>query len=234
MRKASRLFEIVRLLRAAPAPVTAALMAEELGVVERSIYRDMETLKAMGVPVEGGRGIGYVLRRSFELPPLMFSLEETEAIVLALGLLRRAGDDDLKRSADRVRARLTAAVPPPLRQAFDRPHVFAWGTETPQPDGVDIAVVRRCIREERKLDLRYMDAEERVTKRLVKPIALIYYAFTINLVAWCELRQDNRRFRADRIVEATPAEATFIGEGDGLRRAWIAGWETAAALAPNR
>jgi predicted DNA-binding transcriptional regulator YafY len=234
MHKASRLFEIVRLLRTATAPVTAARMASALGVVERSIYRDMEALKVMGVPVEGGRGIGYVLRRSFELPPLMFSLEETEAIVLALGLLQRTGDDDLKRSADRVRARLTAAVPPPLRQAFERPHVFAWGTEALQPDGVDIATVRRCIRDERKLNLRYTDAEARETDRLVKPIALIYYAATINLVAWCELRRDIRRFRADRIIEANPADASFTGEGDSLRRAWIAGWETAAIPTSGR
>lgn len=224
MRKASRLFEIVQMLRAAGAPVTAMRMAGELGVTERSIYRDMDTLRSMRVPVEGGRGIGYVLRRGFDLQPLMFSLEETEALVLALGLLQRAGDQELRQAADRTRSRLMAAVPFPLRQIFDKPHVFAWGTEAVQPDGVDVALVRRCIRDERKLKLLYRDIDSRDTERVIKPIALIYYASTINIVAWCELRADIRNFRADRVIEALPTDATFIGEGDGLRQAWTAGW----------
>ncbi|HYP12577.1 MAG TPA: HTH domain-containing protein, partial [Bryobacteraceae bacterium] len=91
MRKASRLFEIIQILRIAEKPVTAASIAQNLGVTPRSIYRDIAALQAMGVPIQGGRGIGYMLRPAFDLPPLMFSIEETEAIVLALALLERTG-----------------------------------------------------------------------------------------------------------------------------------------------
>lgn len=227
MQKAPRLFEIVRMLRAAPATVTARQLANALDVTERSIYRDMDALRAMHVPVEGGRGIGYILRRGFELPALLFSLEETEAIVLALGLLHRAGDEELKRAADRARSRITATLPPVLRHVVEQPHVFAWGTEATQPDGVDLAVLRRCIRDERKLRLRYRDIENQETLRIIRPFALIYYAETVNLVAWCELRRDVRHFRADRIVAADETDERFPAEGDRLRKIWVAGWDGA-------
>src|SRR5689334_1848740 len=102
MRKASRLFEIIQILRASRRPVTAARMAELLEVAPRSVYRDIAALQAMRVPVEGGRGLGYILRPGFDLPPLMFSIEETEAVVLGLALLERTGDDALKLAAKRV------------------------------------------------------------------------------------------------------------------------------------
>jgi predicted DNA-binding transcriptional regulator YafY len=225
MRKATRLFEIIQMLRTAGGPVTAARMGQALGVTERSIYRDVAALQAMRVPVEGGRGIGYLLRRGFELPPLMFSVEEMEAIVLALGLLRRAGDEEMKRAADRVRSKVSSAVPAPLRQLLDSPQLFAWGTETPALPGVDVSLARRCIREELKLAFSYRDEAGCETHRTVWPIALIYYATTINLVAWCELRRDIRRFRADRIIEAALNGGSFTGAGDKLRREWIMSWE---------
>ncbi|TIU04531.1 MAG: HTH domain-containing protein, partial [Mesorhizobium sp.] len=102
MRKASRLFEIIQILRLAKKPVTAATIAEQLEVTVRSVYRDIAALQAMRVPIEGGRGIGYILRPGFDLPPLMFSIEEMEAIVLSLALLERTGDDELKQAAKRV------------------------------------------------------------------------------------------------------------------------------------
>jgi predicted DNA-binding transcriptional regulator YafY len=200
-------------------------MAKALGVTERSIYRDVAALQAMRVPVEGGRGIGYLMRRGFELPPLMFSVEEMEAIVLALGLLQRAGDVEMKRAADRVRSKVSMAVPPPLRQLLEAPQLFAWGTETPDYPGVDIALVRRCIRDESKLSLAYRDEVGRETRRTTWPIALIYYAATINIVAWCELRRDIRRFRADRILSAVECVEAFRGEGERLRREWVSSWE---------
>ncbi|MGL4241108.1 MAG: helix-turn-helix transcriptional regulator [Beijerinckiaceae bacterium] len=225
MRKATRLFEIIQMLRTAVGPVTAARMAQALGVTERSIYRDVAALQAMRVPVEGGRGIGYMMRRGFELPPLMFSVEEMEAIVLALGLLQRAGDPEMKRAAERVRSKVSSAVPPPLRQLLDAPQLFAWGTETPDYPAVDIGLVRRSIRDELKLALAYRDEAGRETNRMIWPIALIYYAATINIVAWCELRRDIRRFRADRILAATGSQEGFSGEGDRLRREWVSSWE---------
>ena len=151
MRKASRLFEIIQILRLATRPVTAARIAETLEVTVRSIYRDIAALQAMRVPIEGGRGIGYILRPGFDLPPLMFTIEETEAIVLALALLERTGDAELKTAARRVNAKIAGAMPEPLRQALTGNVLHAWGTIAPTPTGVDLAMVRRAIRDEQKL-----------------------------------------------------------------------------------
>lgn len=226
MRKASRLFEIIQILRLARKPVTAADMAETLEVTPRSIYRDIAALQAMRVPIEGGRGIGYILRPGFDLPPLMFSIEETEAIVLALALLARTGDDELKAAAGRVNQKITGAVPEPLRLAFRSQALHAWGAVAPSPAGVDLALVRRAIRDERKLGIDYRDELGRATERTIRPIALIYYSETANIVAWCELRQAIRNFRADRVEHCEATDDFFPGEGEGLRDLWISGWRT--------
>jgi len=224
MRKASRLFEIIQILRLAKKPVTAAEIGTQLEVTVRSIYRDIAALQAMRVPIEGGRGIGYILRPGFTLPPLMLSIEETEAIVLALALLERTGDTGLKQAAKQVNRKIAAVVPPPLGQAFSGNALHAWGTMAPAPEAVDLAMVRRAIRDEQKLALDYRDEYARATERTIRPIALIYYSQTANIVAWCELRQAIRNFRADRVEHCEPVDAFFPGEGERLRQVWVEGW----------
>ena len=224
MRKASRLFEVIQILRIADRAVTAGSIAQSLNVTPRSIYRDIAALQAMHVPIQGGRGIGYRLRSGFDLPPLMFSIEETEAIVLALALLERTGDAGLKQSAKRAGQKIAAAVPPPLRQALAANTLHAWGSIAPAPSGIDLGAARAAIRDERKIEIDYQDEQGRRTKRTIRAIALIYYSEAANIVAWCELRQDLRHFRADRILSSLQTEAFFKGEGDGLRRQWVSGW----------
>ncbi|TCU19255.1 helix-turn-helix transcriptional regulator [Rhizobium sullae] len=224
MRKASRLFEIIQILRLAKKPVTAQAMADALEVTVRSIYRDIAALQAMRVPIEGGRGIGYIMRPGFDLPPLMFSIEEMEAIVLSLALLERTGDAELKRAAKRVNHKIASAVPVPLRQAMENKALFAWGTVAPPPAGFDLGMVRRAIRDEQKLALDYRDELGRATERTIRPIALIYYSHYANIVGWCELRQAIRNFRSDRVEHCETANAFFRGEGDGLREEWMNGW----------
>jgi predicted DNA-binding transcriptional regulator YafY len=224
MRKASRLFEIIQILRLAGKPVTAQTIAEKLEVTMRSIYRDIAALQAMRVPIEGGRGIGYVMRSGFDLPPLMFSIEESEAIVLALRLLQRTGDSELKKAANSVTNKIAAAVPSPLRQVLMGNAIYAWGSIAPEPEGIDLAVIRQAIRDEQKIAIGYRDEQGRDTERVIRPIALIYYSSYANIVAWCELRDGLRNFRADRIRESSTVGAFFAGQGDGLRAQWIAGW----------
>jgi predicted DNA-binding transcriptional regulator YafY len=224
MRKASRLFEIIQLLRLAKRPVTAAVMAEALEVTVRSIYRDIAALQAMRVPIEGGRGIGYILRPGFDLPPLMFSIEEMEAIVLSLALVERTGDAALKQAARRVNQKIAGAVPLPLRQAMEGKALYAWGASAPSPEALDLGLVRRAIRDEQKLDLDYRDELGRASARTIRPIALIYYSQTSNIVAWCELRDAIRTFRSDRVEHCAEATGSFKGEGDGLRDLWTSGW----------
>ena len=225
MRKASRLFEIIQILRLARKPVTAADIAGQLEVAQRSIYRDIAALQAMRVPIEGGRGIGYILRPGFNLPPLMFSIEETEAIVLALALLERTGDGELKQAAKRVNQKIAAAIPPLLRQTLGANALHAWGTAAASPEGIDLAVVRRAIRDEQKLAIHYRDESGRASERAIRPLALIYYSETANIVAWCELRQALRNFRADRVKSGALIDDFFRGEGDSLRKEWVAGWK---------
>jgi len=224
MRKASRLFELIQILRAAKGPVTAARLAETLEVVPRSIYRDVAALQAMRVPIEGGRGVGYLLRPGFTVPPLMFTIEESEAIVLALALLERTGDSELKAAAKRVSRKITAVVPSALLQTFSSSALHAWGTAAAAPAGIDLATLRRAVRDERKLELDYRDEKGQPSQRIIWPLALIYYSETVNIVAWCELRQAIRNFRTDRVQESRPLDASFRGQGERLRREWVAGW----------
>lgn len=225
MRKASRLFEIIQILRLARKPVTAAEIADRLEVTVRSIYRDIAALQAMRVPIDGERGIGYLLRPGFHLPPLMFSIEETEAIVLALALLERIGDPQLTAAASRLGDKIANAVPPPLRQPLAARALHAWGTAMPQPDSIALSAVRQAIREEQKLAISYRDEQGRESERIIRPIALIYYSQAATMVAWCELRQAIRNFRADRVTRCDETGIHFRGEGDRLRQIWTQGWQ---------
>ncbi|MCO5730926.1 YafY family protein [Rhizobium sp. SSA_523] len=231
MRKASRLFEIIQILRIARRPVTAAQIAERLEVTVRSIYRDIAALQAMRVPIDGERGIGYLLRPGFHLPPLMFSIEETEAIVLALGLLERLGDPQLTDAASRLSDKIANAMPAPLRQPLVAGALHAWGSAMPQPESIALSAVRRAIREEEKLAIGYRDEQGRETERIIRPIALIYYSQAATIVAWCELREGIRSFRADRVTQCSETARFFRGEGDRLRQIWTSGWQTPAAAA---
>ncbi len=232
MRKASRLFEIIQILRLSRRVVTAAEIAERLEVTPRSIYRDIAALQAMRVPIEGERGLGYILRPGFDLPPLMFSVEETEAIVLGLALLERTADTALKQAARRVNGKIAAAVPEPLRQVLESNALQAWGSVAPAPEGIDLAVVRAAIRDERKLLVDYRDEWGNATERTVRPLALVYYSATAIVVAWCELREAIRNFRADRVEDCQPLEDFFLGEGNRLRALWTAGWTSSGVAAP--
>lgn len=151
----------------------------------------------------------------------MFSIE-TEAVVLALALLERTGDAELQAAAKRVGDKIAGAVPHRCARRFP-PAPCTPSTVPRQPEGIDLATVRRAIRDEETLLIDYRDEYARATERTIRPIALIYYSETANIVAWCELRQAIRTFRADR-VEACAATGRFRGEGDGLRQLWISGW----------
>ena len=221
MRKATRLFEIIQLLRAASRPMTAAAMAERLECGQRTVYRDIAALQGMRVPIDGERGLGYILRPGFDLSPLMFTAEEAEALVLALALLQRTGDTGLHKAARSAGDRIAAAMPD---RRFDAGALYAWGSPQP-PDGNTLSLVRQAIREERKLALIYADQTGAQTERIIRPLAVIYYAAHSTLVGWCELRHALRNFRADRVLGATLLDEYFTGQGDALRALWLNGWQ---------
>lgn len=222
MRRADRLFEIIQLLRAAFNPMTAARVAEALEVSSRTIYRDIAALQSMRVPIEGSAGVGYVMRRGYDLPPLMFTVEEIEAIAVGLNLIHRTGDRALLTSAGRVVEKIALVLPAEKRRTLEDAGLYASGWGATPPHNVDLDEVRHAIRQERKLKLMYRDQENTPTQRIVQPIALIYYLEVIILAAWCELRQDFRHFRVDRIVEYAVLEETFSGRGAEMRAVWLA------------
>jgi predicted DNA-binding transcriptional regulator YafY len=214
--RSSRMFEIIQMLRAASAPCTAAQIATTLEVTKRTIYRDIASLQAMRVPIEGAAGVGYVMRPGYDLPAVNLDVEEAEAVTVGLSMIARTGDAGLLQAAQRAARKLAEATQV-------GPTLFAsnWAPEV--PDRVDMGALRRSIRDERVLALHYGDAAGLVTRRRVLPLAVIYYSDAVVLAAWCELRQDFRHFRADRVIEVAVLAEGFEDRGAELRRDWAAG-----------
>lgn len=215
MPKSDRLFEVIQILRAATAPMKAADIAGLLEVSKRTIYRDIATLQAMRTPIYGEAGIGYVMRRGYDLPPVNFDVDEAEAITIGLSMIARTGDAQLLKSAKSAARKLSEAAP-----QSDTLIASNWGTET--SEHVDPYFIRQAIRSETKLQIVYHDAKDVESKRIIWPLILIYYADNTMLVAWCELRNDFRHFRLDRVVECVAEAAQFSGKGSALRKTWEA------------
>lgn len=222
MRRADRLFDIIQALRAAPRPLTAAALAERLEVTVRTVYRDIATLQARRVPIEGAPGIGYVLRRGFDLPPLMFTSDEIDAIAVGARLVRRIRDTGLQHAAESVLSKIATVLPGSLRpQVVEAPFYVSDGSAA-VPPGIDLAEVRSAIRDSRKLRIAYVDERGRRTRRTVWPIAMAYYVDVTLIAAWCELRQDYRHFRVERIVTSVVLDEHFATEGGKLLEGWFA------------
>ncbi|MEO9896528.1 MAG: YafY family protein [Paracoccaceae bacterium] len=207
------MFEIIQLLRSATKPLTAREIAKVVEVTQRTVYRDIASLQAMRVPIEGAAGVGYVMQRGYDLPPINFDIEEAEAISVGLSMISRTGDKGLERAAKRAVRKLSEAT-----EVSKSLFSSSWGSEVPK--NVDLSEIRDAIREEVKLRLRYQDVSDNQTERTVQPIALIYYAEAIVIVAWCELREDFRHFRADRVLSSDRMSEKFAKTGEELRNQW--------------
>jgi predicted DNA-binding transcriptional regulator YafY len=222
MRRSDRLFDIIQRLRTARGPTTAAALADELEVTVRTVYRDVATLQARRVPIEGAPGIGYMLRRGFDLPPLMFTIEEIEAIAVGARLLARTGDPSLQDAAESVLSKVTVVLPEALREHLAAAPFFVSNSGAPVPESADLSTVRQAIRDERKLHIAYVDEKGTRTRRTIWPIAVAYYVQATLIGAWCELRQDYRHFRADRIAELTVLDERYPSDNGRLMAEWLA------------
>ena len=222
MRRADRLFDIIQALRTAKKPLTAAVLADRLEVTVRTIYRDIATLQARRIPIEGATGIGYVLRRGFDLPPLMFTADEIDAIAVGVRMLRRIRDPGLHHAAASVLAKVSTVLPEGLRAGVASPAILVSDGSAVQPQGIDLSDARRAIRENRKMLITYVDSDGRRTRRTIWPIALAHYVDVTVLGAWCELRVDFRHFRVERIRTSAVLEERFATDGDRLRDRWFA------------
>jgi predicted DNA-binding transcriptional regulator YafY len=226
MRRSDRLFDIIQALRTARKPMTAATLAERLEVTVRTIYRDIATLQARRVPIEGAAGLGYMLRRGFDLPPLMFTADEIDAIAVAMRMLHRTGDHGLQSAAESVLSKVTTALPDSLREHLAAPQFFVSRNGAPRPPVADLAAIRIAIREEQKLRIGYSDEKGERTRRVIWPIAIAYNAESTLISAWCELRDDFRHFRTDRILKFDRLDERFPVRGKTLFARWQARFVT--------
>lgn len=222
MRRADRLFDIIQILRSSPGVVTAAMLAARLEVTPRTIYRDVATLQARRVPIDGEAGIGYVLRKGFDLPPLMFSIDEAEAIAVGARMVRRLRDPKLQEAAESVLAKVTVVLPEALRASLASSPIFVSEGDAVVAEGVDMAELRAAIRDSRKFHIAYADEKGRRTNRTIWPIAMAYYVDVTLIGAWCELRADYRNFRVERIASSRVLDEHFNQDNGRLFAEWSA------------
>lgn len=206
MSRSERLLALLQLLRGHRYAITGTELAQQLGISLRTLYRDIATLQAQGAQIEGEAGIGYVLRPGFTLPPLMFSEEELDALVLGSRWVAEHADSALSTGARSALAKIEAVLPAEYRQQLQANALLIGSYRT--TESTDETQLRSAIRQQRKVTLGYRDLKEALSERTVWPFALGYFDKVRVLMAWCELRQDFRHFRVDRIdhlqLEASP------------------------------
>jgi predicted DNA-binding transcriptional regulator YafY len=218
MRRADRLFQIIQVLRRTGKPLTADAIAEELETSKRTIYRDIATLIGQRVPIRGEAGMGYILEKGFDLPPLMLTPDEIEAAVLGAQWVAGHADPALSRAAQDLIAKIADTVPERLRPFVLEPASRARPQWRQEPDRIDMARTRAQIHEGKKITLRYRDEQGRDSERTIWPIG--YHEAVRILAAWCELRKDFRSFRTDRVVDADYLDDCYPERRAALRAKW--------------
>jgi predicted DNA-binding transcriptional regulator YafY len=212
MRRADRLFQIVQILRVRRV-TTAAQLAETLEISERTVYRDMRDLMMSGIPIEGEAGVGYALPKSFDLPPLMFDKREIEALVLGARLVKSWSDVELAEAAGSALVKIEAVLPERLRSRLDEITLFAPNYRgEPRAFAANLPTLRSAILERRKIHFAYTRRDEAASQRTVRPVGLFFWGYNWTLTAWCELRDDFRSFRVDRIDRLALQDETFEPE----------------------
>jgi predicted DNA-binding transcriptional regulator YafY len=214
VRRADRLFQIVQHLRLRRTRTTARELARKLTVSERTIYRDMQDLCRSGVPIEGEAGVGYILR-GFDIPPLMFTREEIEALVVGARMVETWTTDQLAVAARQALAKIQAALPERLKAEIDKSRIFAIdfrrgdmdeGESAPPPAPVPFDIIRRAIAETRLVAFQYRKEDGESSGRSVQPLGLYFWGKAWTLAAWCEWRGDFRQFRLDRMTGLAAGE----------------------------
>lgn len=221
MSRTQRLFSLLQILRNHRYPVSGQRIAQELNVSLRTIYRDIATLQGQGAAIEGEPGLGYILRPGFMLPPLMFSEDEIEALVLGARWVSRRADRKLSQAATQVLAKISAVLPQELRQQLD----FSGLLIGPVNHSVKIddeyeAAIRLAVRKECKLQITYLDIKGDESQRVVWPLALGFFEAMHMIVAWCELRNDFRHFRTDRVLHLQLTDNRYPERRQILLKKW--------------
>lgn len=229
MARPDRLLRLLQALRVLPAPVTAARLAAETGVSVRSIYRDIESLRAGGAEISGDRGFGYCLVEDGTLPPQMFSRIEIEALALGLAEVRHTGDPALAAAAASVLAKVAATLPQARQQQVLHAVSQVYRGEQRFPTLPDMPAIREACWREEALAIGYADKAGQHTERVIWPLAIVYLDAKLMILSWCCLREAFRMFRIDRISTVTATGASFRPRRVGLLRAYIAQMRAAQA-----
>jgi predicted DNA-binding transcriptional regulator YafY len=208
MRRADRLFRIVQLLRAGRLS-TARSLAQKLEVSERTIYRDIQELQLSGMPIEGEAGVGYTLRRDFDIPPLMFDRQEITALVLGARMVKAWGGTEMAEAANNALRKIEVVLPPDLRDRIDQVQLYAPGFRVSKElrhrlDSLHHAAIDRAV-----LDVEYTSEAGDLTRRRIRPLALVFWGGAWTVVGWCELRRDFRSFRVDRMQSISILDEIF-------------------------
>ena len=211
MRRADRLFRIVQFLRGRRL-TTAAQLAKWLQVSERTIYRDVRDLSVTGTPIEGEAGVGYRLRGGFELPPLMFDVEEVEALTLGARMVEAWSSPQLGASALSAIAKIATALPIERRQWLEASRTFVPQFHIPKQLGERFELLRGAIRDKTKVHFVYADVEKKLSERCVRPLSLYFWGEHWALAAWCEARDGFRSFRIDRVIRLQVTNEIFSDE----------------------
>lgn len=219
MSRTSRLFELINVLRARRTPVTALQLARDLGISERSVYRDIETLRSLGAPIDGQAGIGYCLGEGFFLPEFTFSSDELDALILGLGWVQQRADPALVQGSERALAKILSARSHGPATNGEPPAVAAVSVSQ-RVDPAQVALLRDAIRRQRKVAISYEDALGAASDRIIWPIAIVYFDDVRLLAAWCEHRSAFRHFRVDRLQVRTISEERYPGRRQSLITRW--------------
>ncbi|WP_394168873.1 helix-turn-helix transcriptional regulator [Saccharospirillum alexandrii] len=208
MRRADRLFQIIQYLQGRRL-TTARQLADKLEVSERTIYRDIQDLMASGVPIDGEAGVGYVLRSGFHLPPLMFTPEEMQALIVGVRLIDAWGGEKLSAAATEALVKIETVLPPRLKASLRNPRIYALVFSDRKDLAPRLDVLGAAVNDRHKLRLHYHREDMTASERVVWPLGLVFWGSVWTLMAWCELRADFRMFRVDRIVEFEVLEAEY-------------------------
>lgn len=211
MRRADRLFQIVQILRRGKV-ITAAQIAQELEVSERTVYRDLSDLSARGVPLRAEAGVGYLLEKGFDVPPLMFSGPELECIVIAARILESWADAQTRQQIHSALEKIEQALPRHLQEKTARVRVFAPDFMTSPEVWQALPLLRTAINERRKVYFHYRDEQGKASDRTIRPLAVYFWGKVWTCVGWCELRVDFRHFRLDRMQAFDMKPDRFVDE----------------------
>ncbi|TVU69529.1 YafY family transcriptional regulator [Vibrio tasmaniensis] len=230
MSRSQRLLDLLQLLRRYKYPVSAEDLANKLDVSVRTIYRDIATLQSQGAEVEGEAGLGYILKPSFDLPPMMFSLEELEALKLGVEWVVKQANGEFNEAAIDALAKVSAVLPSDHEAKHTESVIRVASIFKAPKVMVKLAELKATIKKEHKAEILYEDAKGAISKRVVWPILIGMFEQHNILVAWCETRNDYRNFRLDRIQSFLQLESKY----ERSRHALLTEWEALEGIEHKR